>query len=401
MLVAVAASTVAGVWLLARLAGPVGVPAAVAAGAVLAVIAGGAAVRAHVHVLAVVAALVSLVTTAAVLVTDSPIHTPGKSLGPVEMIALYALLAAVARWTAPLRVAVVSGAVVWVASVVWVLRLVQFWPPAEAGIGPWPVSSWSDVLVVLGHFAAMAFPATVAAAVGAAPRYLAYRRRELIAAVRREQRLDLAQDLHDFVAHDLTGIVAQAQAARFARADDVEHLRGALERIEQVGVGALDAMDGFVQVLHDDGDEAPRSMRRVADVPALVDRFRAERGSGAPVRVEIESGVRAGVAPQVQATAYRVVVEGLTNVRRHAAPGCAVAVAVTGTPDGGLSVAVVNDADAPASPGRHARARGGTGLTTLTERVAAVGGRLDAGPDGEGRWRLHATLPRTTGGTRS
>lgn len=325
------------------------------------------------------------------LVAGSTIHAAGQNLGPVELIALYLLLAAIARWTTPLRVAVFAGAVVWIACVAWVLRLVAYWPPAEPTIAPWPISSVADLIIVLGHFAAMAFPATVAVLAGAAPRYLAYRRRELIAAVRREQRLELAQDLHDFVAHDLTGIVAQAQAARFARAEDPGHLRDALERIEHVGVGALDAMDGMVRVLHE-GDAAPRSMRRIADIPALVDRFRAERGSGSSVRIEVDEDAQSVVAQQLQATAYRVVVEGLTNVRRHAPAGCPVSVSVRREP-GELAIEVLNEIDTASAPDR--RRRGGTGLTMLTERVAAVGGRLDAGPDG-GRWRLRAVLPTTS-----
>ncbi|NBE99032.1 MULTISPECIES: sensor histidine kinase [unclassified Nonomuraea] len=132
----------------------------------------------------------------------------------------------------------------------------------------------------------------------------------------------MAQDLHDFIAHDLTGMVAQAQAqaARFARADDLDHLRDALERIERVGVSALDAMDGFVRVLHE-GDSAPRSMRRISDIPALVDRFSAERGSGSSAQIEIDGGVQT-TSRETEATAYRIVVEALTNVRRHAPAGC-------------------------------------------------------------------------------
>lgn len=365
-------------------AGPAGIPAAVAGCAVLAVIAGWSVGRAQAHLVAIAAGSVSVVTTAYVLVSGTRIHALGGNFGPVELIALYVLLAAVARWTTPLRLAVASGAVVWIACAVWILRLLS-----ESTA--WPIASGYDLIVVIGNLVATALFPAVAAVAGGLPRYLTHRRLELISAVRREQRLELAQDLHDFVAHDLTGMVAQAQAARFARADDVDHLRGALERIEYVGVAALDTMDGLVQVLHE-GDAAPRSMRRIADVPALVERFRAERGPEAVVRVEFDDELDTRVPRHVQATAYRVVVEGLTNVRRHAAPGSPVRVSLGGTADGALSVAVLNDVGA-ASSDRHRRAPGGTGLTALRERVSAVGGRLEAGPDGAGRWRLHATLP--------
>lgn len=380
--------------LLGDRAGPAGIPAAVAGCSVLAVIAGWTFGRAHAHLVAIAAGSVSLAVTAYVLVTDTAIDTLGRNLGPIELVALYALLAAVARWAVPLRLAVAAGAVVWTACALWILRLLSAEtasaaPPSASPA--WPIASAYDLLVVIGNIAASAVFPTGAAVAGGVPRYLAHRRAGLISAARREQRLELAQDLHDFVAHDLTGIVAQAQAARFARADDVDHLRGALERIEDVGVAALETMDGLVQVLHD-GDSAPLSVRRIADVPDLADRFRAERGPGATVSVEIDDDLPVRVPRQIQATAYRVVIEGLTNVRRHADPGCPVTVSLRAMTEGALSVAVLNDVGATPSD-RHRRSSGGTGLTALNERVTAVGGRLEAGPDGAGRWRLHATLP--------
>lgn len=333
--------------------------------------------------LGIAAGVASLAVTAYVFVAGVTFAPAWRDLGPVEVIAFYLLLAAVARWARPLRPALVAGAVLWSACVAWVLRLL-----GESTA--WPITSRYDLFVVVGNLAAAALFPTVAVVAGGLPRYLAHRRLELIAAVRREQRLELAQDLHDFIAHDMTGIVAQAQAAQFARADDVDHLRAALERIEQVGVAALDTMDGLIQVLHD-GDVAQRSMRQIADVPALVERFRAGRKPGSVVRVELD-GQDARISPQVQATVYRVVVEGLTNVRRHAAWGAPVTVSLGTTADGSVLVAVVNDITTVTSE-RHRHPASGTGLVALRERVSAVGGSLSAGPDGAGRWRLQAMLP--------
>jgi two-component sensor histidine kinase len=124
---------------------------------------------------------------------------------------------------------------------------------------------------------------------------------------------------------------------------------------------------------------------------------RSERGPEAAVRVELDDDLHTRLPGHVQATAYRVVVEGLTNVRRHAAPGCPVTVSLIWTSNGAVSVAVVNDVDAIPSD-RHRRESGGTGLTALRERVSAVGGCLEAGPDGSGRWRLWATLPNPNEG---
>lgn len=374
-------------------AGVVGVSAAVTVCSAMSAVAARSAARGHVHRIAVAAGCVSLAITMYVLVTDTMVYDPGINVAPVELIALYLLLAAVARWTTPLRVGMISCAVVWVACVAWTLRLLNYSPPTDPELSPWPISSASDLFVVFGHFAASAFFPTLAALVGGVPRYLAHRRSELISTVRRGQRLELAQDLHDYVAHDLTGIVAQAQSAQFARADDVEHLRDALARIEEVGTSALDTMDGFVQVLHED-DRAPRSMRGITDVPPLVERFRAERPPDVPVLLEVDDRAATRASREVQATTYRVVVEGLTNVRRHAGPDGPVTISIRGAPDGGLSVLVLNAVGSnPRSPDWRLPTRGGTGLVTLEERVLAVGGRLEAGRDGTGRWRLEATLP--------
>lgn len=333
--------------------------------------------------LGITAGVVSLAASAYVFVAGVTFDPPWRDLGVVEVITSYLLLAAVARWARPLRSAIVAGVVLWSACVAWALRLL-----GESTA--WPITSTYDLFVVVGNLAAAALFPTVAVVAGGLPRYLAHRRLELIAAVRREQRLELAQDLHDFVAHDMTGIVAQAQAAQFARADDVDHLRAALERIEQVGVAALDTMDGLIQVLHD-GDVAQRSMQQIVDVPALVERFRAGRKPGSVVRIELDDQ-DARVSPQVQATVYRVVVEGLTNVRRHAAWGAPVTVSLGTTGDGSLVVEVLNDVTSE-GPERRRHPSSGTGLVALRERVSAVGGNLSVGPDGAGRWRLQATLP--------
>lgn len=359
--------------LLAVRMGPAGIPAAVAGCAVLAMAIGWPAGRRYAHRLAIAAGLASLVVTGYVVITGAAVGPGNVILGPIELGGLYLLLAAVARWTAPLKGAIVSGAVAWFACVVWLLRVTGETEP---------------FIIISNLLAAGVFP-TIAAAAGALPRFLEHRRLQLVAATRHEQRLELAQDLHDFVAHDLTGIVAQAQAARFARGDQAADLRDALERIESVGLAALETMDGFVQVLHT-GESAPRSPRGVADIPGIVDRFRAEREPGAPVTLELDDGCLE-LPRQLQSAAYRVVVEGLTNVRRHAAVGCAVTVSVSASENGRVIVSVTNDLGTPAHG--VVRSAGGTGLAALQDRVSAVGGRLESRQVDADRWRLEAILP--------
>ena len=101
------------------------------------------------------------------------------------------------------------------------------------------------------------------------------------------------------------------------------------------------------------------------------------------------------VPAAVGQVAYRVVQEALTNARRHAAP-CAVAVTLVGSADA-LSVEVVDDGAGSTTGGDTQR--GGHGIAGMRERVEAVGGTLEAGPDASGGWRVRAVLP-TTGGRR-
>ncbi|WP_171055558.1 MULTISPECIES: hypothetical protein [unclassified Nonomuraea] len=124
-----------GAWFLVGWAGAVGFSAAAAAGVVLAMIVSGRAGRVWVHLLAIGAGSVSLGVIVYVLSSDTTIYAAGQNLGPIELIALYVLLAVVVRWTVPVRVAVASAAVVWIACVVWVRRLVEYWPSSEPETG--------------------------------------------------------------------------------------------------------------------------------------------------------------------------------------------------------------------------------------------------------------------------
>ncbi|TDC93970.1 two-component sensor histidine kinase [Actinomadura sp. 7K507] len=222
--------------------------------------------------------------------------------------------------------------------------------------------------------------AAVAAGTGLYLRSLDSRRSRSVAEARRAQRLDLARDLHDFVAHEVGGMIVQAQAARIGG-----DAAAALERIEAAGVRAMASLDRTVHMLHDDGPrDGPHGL---AELPALVDRFSE---SEAPrVRLAMDAGTP---PPEVSATAYRLVVEALTNVRRHAAGASAVDVAVTSTGPA-LRVTVTDDG----RPGRagplRERRRGGLGLPGIAERVEALGGDFGAGPAGDRGWRVTALIP--------
>ncbi|MGW5557294.1 sensor histidine kinase [Micromonospora sp. NPDC003944] len=213
-----------------------------------------------------------------------------------------------------------------------------------------------------------------------------------VAQARHLERTRIAREMHDVLAHRISLLSLHAGALEFrpdAPSDEVARAAGvirgsahaALQDLREV-IGVLRAEDGG------DGDAPEPPQPTLADLPALIAESRS-----AGVRVNVSDSV---VTPeQVPAAlgraAYRIVQEGLTNARKHAA-GAAVTVDVAGGPGTGLTVAIGNrwPVGAPASdtlPGA------GTGLVGISERVTLAGGRLAYGRDDAGDFRLAAWLP--------
>lgn len=276
---------------------------------------------------------------------------PPALWAPFEFAALAVLLVALAR-----RAPAPAGVAVAVAATALPLRMSLHVPGDRVE---------ASVLLV-----AASFTATVCAAgAGLYLRLGDHRRRLAEEQARRAHRLDLARDLHDLVAHEVTGIVVAAQAA-------------ALPEIEAAGLRALDAMDRMVGTLR-----GPVSQRvhGVADLPDVVRRF-SEKGA------TLSMPAVPDLSPEASKAAYHVVIEALTNVRRHAPAAAAVTVTVTTTNDR-VELRIVNDrSEAP----RTGRDGGGTGLAGLDERVKALGGDLAAGPHGGG-WQVICHLPTAAG----
>lgn len=235
---------------------------------------------------------------------------------------------------------------------------------------------------VLASCALWAMPAVAIAAGAAWLRWNAAERRRAVTEARRDQRLRLARDLHDFVAHDVSEMIAQAQAARFLDEGAAE----AFERIEAAGLRALGSIDQTVHALHWESGRTP--VPGLADLAELAERFTA--AGAARVRLDISPDVADAVPRDVGSTVYRVVTEALTNVRRHAPEAREVLVSVE-RGDASVRLTVTNDGELPAETGR----RGGLGLSGLAERVEVLGGTLTAGPAEPG-WRLCAQLPVVT-----
>jgi signal transduction histidine kinase len=224
---------------------------------------------------------------------------------------------------------------------------------------------------------------TAGAAVGVWLRYLDQRRLAALEAIRRNERLDLARELHDVVAHHVTGIVVQAQAARFAG----QAHSGTLAGIESAGLDTLAAIRRLVGLLRDPDDTG--SVSSVPEpIDQLVERF-ARHGPAVDLRIPSDLAPTAW-PPEVASTVYRIVQESLTNVARHAPDAVSVIVTIRHDPEE-VSIEVTDNA--PAATHRASRPGGGYGLIGMRERVEALGGRLQVGPMGDAGWAVLASVP--------
>jgi signal transduction histidine kinase len=201
-----------------------------------------------------------------------------------------------------------------------------------------------------------------------------------------DERLRIAQEVHDVVAHAMVAINVQAGVAAHMVHKRPGQAETALTEIKRVSGAALDDLRATLGLLREGGAEAPvRPTRLLSEVPELAAPLRA-----AGVRVDVDlRGPEERVPSPVGAAAYRIVQEALTNVLRHAgASSAAVSVAI-GTRT--LEIEVRDDGSAPvATP---APAGTGSGLRGMAERAEALGGRVEAGRRPEGGWQVHATLP--------
>ncbi|MEU3738823.1 histidine kinase [Streptomyces sp. NPDC032198] len=248
-----------------------------------------------------------------------------------------------------------------------------------------PVSvSVRQTMVIMALIYALA--AVTALGIGLGIRLLLVDRRRQAAALRLEQRTEFARDLHDFVAHHVTGIVVQAQGAQVMAGRKPELVPPALQRIEQAGSEALTSMRHMVGMLRDaDGEVALTPLAGIDEVRSLVEEFSAV--GGARARLDLE-GSFDDLPVEVTTTAHRVVMEALTNVRKHAHGCTEVRVRVDRSGDR-VAVRVTDD-------GRPRHVSGsGFGLKGLAERVGLIGGSVQAGPVTAGGWGVEATLPMT------
>ena len=209
-----------------------------------------------------------------------------------------------------------------------------------------------------------------------------------------EERLRIARDLHDLLAHSITLIGVQTSVAAHVLAADPERLdratiAKALDDIAETCRTARGEVRGTLEVLREQG-VAGETRGPLPGLDGLPDLVEAARLAGA----RVESDVRVREAPPaVGAAAYRIVQEALTNAVRHAGPEPAVRVALY-EEMGALRLSVADDGRAAPSTQSP-----GYGLVGMRERARSVGGTLDAGPRDEGGFEVSAVLPTGTGPT--
>ncbi|MBR8641588.1 sensor histidine kinase [Streptomyces tuirus] len=210
-----------------------------------------------------------------------------------------------------------------------------------------------------------------------------------------EERLRIARDLHDLLAHSITLIGVQTSVAAHVLSADPERLdresvAKALDDIAETCRSARGELRTTLEVLREHGSpDAPGPLPGLDGLPDLAE---AARLAGA----RVEQTVRIRQAPPaVGAAAYRIVQEALTNAVRHAGPEPAVRVELDER-QGALHLSVRDDGTGPAPDGTP-----GFGLVGMRERARSVGGTLDAGPRNGGGFEVTAVLPLTTTGERN
>ncbi|MHC5260064.1 sensor histidine kinase [Streptomyces sp. UC4497] len=274
-------------------------------------------------------------------------------------------------------------------SVIGLMLGVKFSAGMAEGTDALRISGWVVVVLLLGVYVRVhrQYLASIVERAERAERTREEEARRRVA----EERLRVARDLHDLLAHSITLVGVQtAVAAHVLNADpdrlDRAAVAGALDDIAETCRAARGELRATLEVLRSPADEARGALPGVDGIPELVE---AARASGASVRCDLEAVV---VPAAVGAAAYRIVQEALTNAVRHGGAGLSVRVALRAA-SGVVEVSVVDD-----GVGVNADAVPGFGLVGMRERARSVGGVVEAGPRAAGGFEVRATLPLTPRG---
>ncbi|MEV8086791.1 sensor histidine kinase [Streptomyces nigra] len=302
----------------------------------------------------------------------------GYPYGPVFLTVAVACFNAVvtghrrAGWTA-------IGAV-WAGHVLVGHWLYRWLPPSGDGAAPWEqegvVAAWVVAVVAVSELARVR------------REQWAKERAERAQAARRradEERLRIARELHDVLAHSISVINVQAGVGLALLDTDPEQARTALTTIKAQSKEALGEVRQVLDTLRAPGDAPRTPAPGLARLPELV-----SQAAGAGLTVEVE-GEPPRLPPGTDLAAFRIVQEALTNVVRHSGSRRA---RVRFEQADGATLRLCVDDDGPAT---GADAGGsGNGLAGMRERAAALGGTIEAGPRADGGFRVLAVLPLTT-----
>lgn len=277
-----------------------------------------------------------------------------------------------------------GGAVLLAGAVVTAAALRPDAPPPATLLGG---TAWT-VVVLLVAGTVRDRSARLAAAREAERLARAERERTAVA----DERLRIAREVHDVLAHSLSAITIQAGVGLHLLDRDPEQARGALTAIRAASTEALDEVRAVLGVVRGDAADDGAPLAPTWDLAALPRLVRQAEGGGLAVALDVDPAA-AGLPDRLAGVVYRVVQESLTNVRRHAhgATRADVQVTVRPAPHGAVTVTVTDDG---ATPG--AEPEPGYGLRGMRERVESVGGSLAAGPapspSGRG-FRVRAVFP--------
>ncbi len=309
------------------------------------------------HPLATLAAAFGIATAIGIAGAIAGTETaPGLDTMAVVLVLPYAL----ARWASGRHIVV--GAVIMF--VTWAVAIVV--DPSTAG-------------EAIGGMTVLLLPA----AVGGMVRYRATARARELDDVKYREREQLARELHDTVAHHVSAIIIQAQAGQALAITQPGTAVEVLAVIEAEASRTLTEMRSIVGALRRDDDAELAPQQGIADIAQLA----ATAPGTLTVDVEL-TGDLTGIEPVVDAAAYRIAQESVTNAVRHAVNATRVDIHVSTSPDL-VRLTVVDDGQALGAPGV-----GGYGLVGMAERAKLLGGSLDAGRGPDGGWRISAELPR-------
>jgi signal transduction histidine kinase len=304
---------------------------------------------------------------------------PPDILGVAILVVVYSVAAYGRRWVSLAGLAAVEAGLVAIQRT-----------PGRTGAVTWLVNlgvvaaAW-----LLGHFAHNY--RAYAARLEERTAELERAREELARRAVVEERLRLARELHDVVAHAMSVIAVQSGVGAHVATTQPKEARRSLAAIEATSRAALEELRRLLGVLRQENE--PKG--DLAPVPGLanLDGLLAEAAkAGLAVRLQV-NGTRPPLPAGVDLSAYRIVQEALTNVVKHA--GSARAQVVVGYGDQEVRVEIIDDGRGAVTSVSDGRVGSGHGLIGMRERVQAFGGDLQTGPRPGGGFRVAARLPLT------